>query len=154
MSVELTEKAVGKEELISTLERYRKELDDGTVVRQKLNMLIDKIVDEAIARCPKVTGTLASTIRAVQGAAGLFGGGMKAFSIYDMSIVAGDPSVINPKSGRPCNYAEWVHDGHPTKSGGFVVGQPFLTEAMMMYENEIDRVVDEALKKIGKMSGM
>lgn len=153
MSVALEEEEKGKREVRDSLNKYKRELDRGTAVRAKLDEVIDKIVEDAIMGCPKDTGTLASTIQAIEGASGIFGAGIKGITLYDKSIIAGDPTRTNPKTGRPCNYAPLVHDGHATKSGGWYAGNPFLTDAMMRHEDEAERAVDEALKTIGKKTG-
>jgi len=153
MSVALEETEKGKAEIRDSLDKYRKELGRGTVIKRKLDEVIDRIVEDAILGCPKDTGTLASTIKAVEGASGIFGAGIKGFTVYDKSIVAGDPSVTNPKTGRPCIYAPLVHDGHATKSGGWYAGSPFLSDAIMAHEDEVERAVDEALKTIGQKTG-
>jgi len=143
-----------KRALIDSLGKLRRDFEEGNKIRNNLDEVIDKIVEMAIDECPKDTGTLASTIKAIDGSlGGIFGGGIKSLTVFNKTIMAGDVTKINPKTGKPCDYASLVHDGHTTKSGGFWGGIPFLTNAMMAYEDEIEAAIDRALKEMGRKSG-
>jgi len=121
-------------------------------VREKLEILVDQIVEDAIALCPKDTGALASSIQKGEG------GTLTASepnTIIDVVISAGDPSIINPKTGIPTsNYVNFVHDGHAFKGGrGMYFGVPFLVEAIMLHEDEIEELVDKALQELMSRGG-
>jgi len=99
-----------------------------------LTEIWDKILEEAIMECPIDTGTLVSTIRIVDNAGPPFGG-QKAITIYDTSIVAGDPFVINPKTGRPCDYACFTENNFVV-SNPKVYSIPELQEGIKVYSFE------------------
>lgn len=135
------------------LQRLRRDFESGTIISKELNQVMMKIRNDAKALCPRETGTLAGTIRISRIPMGTMTGAwshVKAVTIFNMSIVAGDLTAINPKYNRPCDYAAWVHDGHKMRDGSFWAGVPFLTEAIAMNEGELDKAIKRALKKLGK----
>ena len=130
--------------------------------QSKLDEVWDKIYETALMLCPVDTGTLLSTIKIVQGDSGTpegssytpeGSGGEEAITIYDSTIMAGDESVINPKSGMPCIYAQWVHDGHLTRGGTITEPQPFLEDAILEHEAELDEAINDMMDAIGAESG-
>jgi len=139
-----------KRKTMEALEKTRKNLPDE--VRKELDRIWRKIADDARLLCPKDTGTLAKTIRVVKAPKGLMSrlAASKEITIINRSIIAGDLMKINPKSGRPCDYARLVHDGHRLRDGSFWNGVPFLTEALAKNEAELNRAIERALKKLGK----
>ena len=137
-----------KKLVIKKLEEFRRELSP------KLHMELDRVWNQvwmdAIDMCPVITGTLVSTIKIVEGGlGGIVSGGIKQLMVIDKTIMAGDVNLINPKSGMPCIYAILVHDGHRTRSGSWVAGQPFLADAIMKNEAAIMAACNKALKELG-----
>jgi len=57
-------------------------------------------------------------------------------------IVAGG-LLINPETGRICDYAQAVHDGHFTRGGSWVPPRPFIRDAVYIH-------IDELLKAAGQ----
>lgn len=138
-----------KAECRKKLEKFQETLPEE--IRKRLDMVWDKIWNDAIMLCPIETGALAASIKVIEGGMGGFLGGIVAFPIYDKTIVAGDIAVTNPKTNIPTSeYALLVHDGHPTKGGGFVSANPFLLDALRMNEAELMEAVDEAMKMAGQ----
>lgn len=150
MSVVTSEESPNKEEVMKDLENFGKKIPEE--VKQRLLKVLDKIKADAFDYCPKDTWTLARTIRwmSIPTLASLKQSGEKALIILDKALVAGDPTKINPKTGRPCIYARWVHDGHRLRNGMFWVGRPFLTWAWSANEVELNKAIEGALKKLGK----
>lgn len=137
-----------KAECQKKLERFQEQLPEE--IRKKLNAVWEKIWMDAIMLCPIETGALAASIKIIEGGIGGLMGGIAALAVYDKTIVAGDITVENPKTGIPTSeYALLVHDGHPTKGGGFVPANPFLLDALRMNEAELMEAVDEAMKMAG-----
>ncbi len=128
--------------------------------QEKLSAVWQKILDTAIMLCPIDTGTLQSTIRLIEGDSTPEGasytpeggGGEKAVTIFNGTIIAGDENITKP-DGSPCIYAEWVHDGHFDRSGRWVEGQPFLEEAILEHEAELDEAINEVMDAIGAEQG-
>lgn len=132
--------------------------------QSKLDEVWMKILETAIMLCPIDTGTLVQTIRLEQGSGvtseeGAFvesystptgaGGSDKSIIIYDSTITAGDETVINPRTGQPCIYASWVHDGHYDRAGKWVEGIPFLEEAIEEHSAELDEAMNAMFDAIG-----
>lgn len=63
-------------------------------------------------------------------------------------IVAGGERFINPKTGKPCNYAQIVHDGglHPNGKHYFPP-RPFLSNAIDECDPYLARVMGEYIDK-------
>lgn len=154
MSIILKESDDGtKQQVIKKVKEFDKNIDDA--LKQKLDEVWDKILWDAIMECPIITGTLASTIRVVEGAfGGLMGGHVAGRMVFDRTITAGDETVTNPRSGQPCIYAQWVHDGfiHP-RSGRFIAGNPFLEIALERNFPELEKAIEEAFKEREKIFG-
>lgn len=154
MAVVVEESDAGtKKKAKEALQRLRRDFQGGKLISKELMRVMTKIKNDAKVACPKETGTLAGTIRLVKIPMGAMTGGwshVKAITIFNMSIVAGDLTAINPKYNKPCDYAAWVHDGHKMRDGSFWSGKPFLTEAIAMNSAELDKAVEKALKKLGK----
>jgi len=136
-----------------------KELQTGLPekVAAELDRVWHEIWADAVRECPVDTGALVSTIRIVEGVMGNIGGELSRFiseTFFDRTIIAGDPARINPKSGRPIDYANLVHDGHLMRDGTFWCGHPFLTIAFAMHMKELEDAVDKAMRSLGyKFSG-
>ena len=130
------------------LEEAREELPKK--IKEELERVWQNILNDAKRLCPVDTGTLRSTIRVADMSAIMsgFSPHIKGVQVFNKAIIAGDYTVINPKTGRPCNYAVWVHDGHRLRDGRFWAGVPFLTEALMMNEAELMKAIDKALKAV------
>ena len=73
----------------------------------------------------------------------------QAHDLINKMIVAGGAQFINPKTHKPCNYAESVHDGtgRNLKKGP----RPFLYDAIALnwneYEQIMNRCLDNAIRK-------
>jgi len=130
-------------------------------VALELSIVWEQIKDLAIIICPKETGALASSIMTEsEGGGGAImaggeGGGTGTMRVgggdgdfYNNAIFAGSSDVINSKSGLPTSfYALFVHDGHTMPDGNFYEGVPFLTDAVMAYQDELDTAVDRAMSE-------
>jgi hypothetical protein len=128
---------------MAELAQIRDGLEDE--LRAELDAVMQKILATAIDLCPKDSGALASSIN-------LDSGTIEAGDFYGNSIYAGDPNITNPKTGKSTNtYAQLVHDGHVMRDGSFYEGVPFLTEALLTYEAELESAVDRALKELGSI---
>jgi len=123
-------------------------------LRAELDAIWDKILGDAIAECPKITGTLASTIKIVEGAfGGMMGSHIAGRMVFDKTITAGDEMITKP-TGEPCIYAQWVHDGFiHWKSGRYVAGHPFLEIAIERNMAELEEAIEKAMKDSGKWFG-
>lgn len=142
-----------KKKMREALVRTMNDFGDGTEIAKELKGVMNRVRNTAYMKCPKVTRTLANTIRVVRIPMGTMTGSwsqVKSITIFNMSIVAGDLMAINPITGRPCDYATWVHDGHKMRDGSFWAGIPFLTEAFAEHDQDINKAIERALKKIGK----
>lgn len=116
-------------------------------VAQELQEIMESVKDLAVELCPKETGALASSISLETGV-------ISSGDFFGCSLYAGDPDILNPISGKPTSdYALLVHDGHLQRDGTFWEGEPFLDEAMMAYEGELENAVNTALAQIIKDSG-
>ena len=61
-------------------------------------------------------------------------------------IVAGG-MLTNPITGRICDYAQAVHDGHFTVGGGWVPPNPFINTAINIHINELYQILEGSLDK-------
>lgn len=121
---------------VEWLEWLRDSLESEVTL--ELDSVMEQVKQTAIELCPKDTGSLASSI-------GLENGVISAGDFYGANIYAGSEDVVNPKTGKATSeYAMLVHDGH-----GNYEGVPFLVEALMFYENELEACVSRALKEMG-----
>lgn len=154
MTIVIDEDDAGtKRKVINALERTRKDIATGGDIARELDRVWNAIKDDAYKLCPKDTGALANSIRVVKIPTGAMIGGwskIKEISIFDRSIVAGDITKTNPKTKKPVDYATWVHDGHKMPDGRLFTGVPFLTEAIAMHDEELNKAIQRALRKIGK----
>lgn len=113
------------------------------------------LLDFARQHCPVDTGTLRATIRLEdepKGGGGLGGrihNEVERRAGFGKRIVAGG-MFINPKTGRICDYAMFVHDGHFTRTGSFVPPRPFLDQAIKEADAMLIKAADKYLAKIGK----
>lgn len=148
MSV-IYETGYGKEETREKIEEVGEDLVEK--IKEELEALVDKIVEDAIALCPKDTGALASSIQKGEGGTLTVS---EPNTIIDIVISAGDPSIVNPKTGKSTDeYVNYVHDGHAFKGGkGVYLGVPFLVEALMLHEDEIEELIDRALQELMRRS--
>jgi hypothetical protein len=122
------------------LAQIRDDLEDE--MRTELLAVLEKIKALAIELCPKDTGSLASSVSLEEGT-------LQAGDFYNGSIFAGSDDIINPKTKRPTSeYVLFVHEGHLMPDGSFYEGVPFLTEAIMAYEAELDEAVNRAMKEL------
>lgn len=146
-----------KEKLIVNIAEIQTELPQE--IAAELEKIWYEIWMDAIDFCSKTmdTGALASSINVIEGGM-IIGGGMGMSRtprepignwIFDRSIIAGDVSIINPKTGKSTAlYAEWIHDGHMMRNGSFWEGNPFLQDALDAHEAELEAVVDRALHEL------
>lgn len=154
MSIVLSETDNGtKREVVEALKKYDKKL--SKTVADRLEQVWDQILWDAIMECPIVTGTLVSTIKIVEGAFGdMMGTHIAARTVFDRSIVAGDETIINPRTGQPCIYAQWVHDGHSQSgTGRWIAGHPFLEIALDMNMAELETAIEAAMKEMEQTFG-
>jgi hypothetical protein len=129
-----------KQNVIRTLEEIRDNLEPA--IAQELEAVMQKVLETAIELCPKDTGSLASSIS-------LESGTIESGDFYGCSIFAGNEGIVNPVTGKPTSeYAQLVHDGHVLRDGTIYEGVPFLTEALMMYEDELESAVSRALSEL------
>lgn len=128
--------------------RLKKDVESiSDEVKSELEHIWSLIEQAAIDMCPVDTGALRSTIKTSEG------GGEGAISatsdIINKSLIAGDDGVINWKSGKPTSlYAGFVHDGHALRDGSMWEGVPFLVEAILAYEGELEAAVDRAVQNL------
>jgi len=128
-----------------TMKRMEKDLTEET--KAELEAIWSLIEQAAVDLCPKDTGALASTVKSSEG--GGEGTISASSDIFNKSLIAGDDGVINPKTGKPTSmYAGLVHDGHTMRDGTMWEGIPFLVEALLMYEGELEQAVDKAVQNI------
>jgi len=111
-----------------------------------------KVLEEAKYLCAMMaydTGTLHDTIRIVKGEPGIgffeITAGPAGVTVDRMLMAGG--LLINPKSGRICDYASAVHEGYHTRSGTFIPGKPFLTMALDEMEPELMMIMNKFMDK-------
>jgi hypothetical protein len=141
-----------KKELKKYLEQMRKDISTGKYLEDELDRIWNKIKMDAVAMCPKDTGSLASTIRVVDSevADASLGTPDKSIEIFGKAIIAGDLMRTNPKTHSPIDYAQLVHDGYIRSNGVLYVGIPFLTYALALNDSALQAAIDRALQKLGK----
>ena len=141
-----------KRKVREKLKKLDKKIEKSLIT--ELDAIWNKILGDAITECPKITGTLASTIRIVEGAfGGMMGSHIAGRMIFNKTITAGDEMITKP-SGEPCVYAQWVHDGFiHWKSGRWIVGHPFLDIAIERNMAELEEAIEKAMKNSGKWFG-
>ena len=151
-----------KQRVMETIGKIAEDLPEE--IAKELDQIWWSIWMDAIEFCSKTmdTGALASSINVIEGGMVVEGGmGLSRTPrtsignwIFDRSIVAGDATVINPKTGQPTSlYAEWVHDGHMMRDGTFWEGNPFLQDALDAHEAELEMAVERAMHELGLDKG-
>jgi hypothetical protein len=133
---EIKEKFESEERVKAQLAEIRDGLCEEII--NELDSIMQKVLASAIELCPKDTGALASSINLEGGAIS------QGNDFYEANIYAGSDDIINYKTGKATSeYAQYVEDGHGTYEG-----VPFLEEAMMKYENELELAVNRALAEL------
>jgi len=143
---ELTETDDGtKEGAIDDAKTYNKKLQKKFA--QAMDAWWEDVKMTAIALCPVDTGTLASTIRIVvqapSGESYEVSAGAEGHPEIVQMIVAGG-LLVNPKTGRICDYAQVVHDGYPEEGRE---PNPFLTSAIMLNMGELETILNNLLSE-------
>jgi hypothetical protein len=122
--------------------------------RWRLRVWWEKVLETARLLCPIGTGTLMATGRIVDKASPDVGGSFEvARSINDeliSSMIVFGGILVNPISGRICDYAQAVHDGHFTVNGRWIPPQQFVTDAMNLHMMELDQILGEAVDKTAR----
>ena len=151
MGMAITESDNGtKEEVKKQIILISKEMEQE--IADELQSIMENLVlPRAIELCPKDTGALASSITltggAIQKSANVAG------DFYECSIGAGDPNVINPKSGKGTDeYAYLIEEGHFLKNGQFYQ-VAFLEDALAEFQAELENAVFTALQQLVEESG-
>lgn len=134
---------------ITAADRFPEEL--SVEAKWKIRVWWEKVLDTARALCPVDTGTLQTTIR-IEDIDMDFGSYFeKTFSpqheLINSQIVAGG-LLVNPKTGRVCDYAQAVHDGHFTRSGRWMPPVAFIEMAIQIHSPELDYIMSKALDKV------
>lgn len=125
------------------------------VAKKKFQKSIDdwwkRVRDLAKSKCPVDTGTLQSTIRIIYSPVTEIGFGAfyevtatETNIEVDRMLVAGG-MLINPKTGRICDYAEVVHDGFPPENRP---ANPFLDDAINEMEPELMTIMSQFMNEI------
>jgi hypothetical protein len=120
-------------------------------VKSELEHIWSLIEQAASEMCPVDTGALRSTIKTSEngGEGAISATSMTSSDIFNKSLIAGDDSVINWKTQKPTSlYAGFVHDGHALRDGSMWEGIPFLVEALLAYEGELEAAVDRAVQNL------
>lgn len=94
-------------------------------------MNIPYMLAAAQAFCPVDTGALLGTIR------------VERRGLYAVALVAGGMQFINPRTGRPVDYARFVHDGTSK-----MPPRPFLLQAVLA---ERYRFIREILQRTAEV---
>lgn len=132
--------------------RLKKDVESiSDEVKSELEHIWSLIEQAAIDMCPVDTGALRSTIKTSEGGGegAISATSMTSSDIFNKSLIAGDDGVINWKSGKPTSmYAGFVHDGHTLRDGSMWEGVPFLVEALLAYEGELEAAVDRAVQNL------
>jgi hypothetical protein len=142
-----------KQQLVEDLEKQNEKLHED--LQDSLSDIWQKIFDYAFILCPVETGTLQSTLRLItnepasEWTSYSGGGGNKVLTVFDSSIMVGDESVSRP-DGYPCIYGQWVHDGHFTPWGTWVEAQPFLEDAVLAFESELEEAIQKVTHELEK----
>lgn len=127
-----------------------------TNMRWKLMWWWEEVLATARALCPVDTGTLQATGRIEEtdsSIGGFFEVGMtlENTNVINKMIVFGG-MLVNPETGRTCDYAQAVHDGHFTRSGRWIPPNPFIEMAIQIHMQELDAIlgksVDETINTV------
>ena len=148
MCMALSETKMGMKETEDDIRSLRDDLPNQIAL--ELDEIWQKIKDEAISRCPKESGALASSIELEsEGGSGITGATGNGATIYQNAIYAGNDSTFNFEGQPTSQYAQAVHDGHMLPNGDFWEGTPFLEDALDMYEDELNNCVNKAMDELG-----
>ena len=104
------ERNVKLEDLAAELRMIPSRIEESA----QLALQIPSMVAAAKAFCPVNTGALMTSIRA------------EAREALSAALVAGGGGFINPRTGRPVDYARHVHDGT-----SHMPARPFLLQAVL-----------------------
>lgn len=151
--IEITETDMGsKARAKKATERFPKELTAQT--RWKLVYWWEQVLATAQALCPVKTGTLQATGRIEEtdpsiGVGSYFERGMTIEDVNMISkmIVFGG-MLVNPDTGRICDYAQAVHDGHFTRSGRWIPPNPFIEMAIQIHIQELYSILGKSVDDV------
>jgi hypothetical protein len=131
-------------------QRFPKELTANA--RWKLVYWWQEVLETARALCPVDTGTLQATGRITEtdpSIGGLFEVGMTLENTNIISkMIEFGGLLVNPKSGRICDYAQAVHDGHFTRSGRWMPPNPFIEMAIQIHMQELDTILGKSIDEV------
>jgi len=161
MAIVLSEHDLGSKE------KLRKALRRTFVSEKDWKMVWDqfwaKVEEDAKMFCPVETGALRSTIQVVDigQAPEIAAPEFAAIAVPVVKpqtdtrcITAGDINTKNPISRKGVTYAQAVHDGHVSKGGRWIEGNPFLSDAVDINMAYLDELIKKYIdKEIAKFSG-
>jgi len=161
MAVVLEETDRGsKKRLWNALERMFKDRTEWNIAWDEF---WTKVEEDAKVLCPVDTGALRESIRVINiEEAESVNIGAPEYAVIQTTdiqsdgriIVAGDETMMNPKTFRPVDYAQAVHDGHVSKSGKWVEGTRFLETAIdLNMPHLLARIESYIDKEKNKFSG-
>lgn len=107
----------------------------------------EMVKETAKSLCPFETGTLRMTIRIEPQGVTVSGGpsfmvvASPEHELINSQIVAGG-ILINPKTGRICDYAMAVHDGTLR-----MMARPFMTDAINIHIDELYKILGDAIQQ-------
>ena len=127
MEIEILGLTELEEKLSNLEEKLSRALDEA------LEEIAEKIRDDAKSLVPVDTGALKKSIR------------VEKKGELQVSVVAGDGGVINPKTGREVDYAGFVEFGTSRMSP-----QPYMQPALEKNRDEILRIVKEKVLEVFK----
>ena len=149
--IEITETDYGsKGRAIEATKKFPKALTASA--RWKLVWWWEEVLATAQALCPVKTGTLMATGRIEEtdpSIGGYFEVGMtlEDTNIISKMIVFGG-MLVNPETGRICDYAQAVHDGHFTRSGRWIPPNPFIEMAIQIHMQELDTILGKSIDEV------
>lgn len=123
--------------------------------RWRLRFWWEKVLLTAKALCPIDTGTLSTSGRIETREGPTEGGALGEFyekavgfdnELINSMIVFGG-LLVNPKTGRICDYAQAVHDGHFTANGRFIPPQPFIEMAINIHIDELYDILGKSIDR-------
>ena len=151
MACSVSETKRGMKEVGDDIRSLRDDLPNQIAL--ELDEIWQKIKEEAISRCPKESGALASSIELESeggsGVVSVSGSAKQGAVIYSNAIYAGNDETFNFEGQPTSQYAQAVHDGHMLPDGSFWEGTPFLEDALDMYEDELNNCVNKAMDELG-----
>lgn len=121
----------------------------------RLRVWWEKVLMTAKALCPIDTGTLSTSGRIETMSGPTEGGALGEFyekamgfdnELINSMIVFGG-LLINPKTGRICDYAQAVHDGHFTVNGRWIPPRPFIEMAINIHIAELESIIGKSVDK-------